>query len=253
MRKPLVILKKGVLVWAVAMLVIPFAGTRTFAQSSGSFAGDFVSVAIIQTITCAADDPALSCTQGGSAFLGATIKMPAAQSKALLIAGSLQTNLLTSTSATGGKGNQTSTAMGSIVVRPEVTGPKGQDVPVFPPQVTFEERTQQLTANLSGCITNPDPTTGLPVITCTTPETISLLLSTMSAHSFNFFAQNVGAGVYTVKLHIGATATANTTSLGFNSKVDVGVGVGSLGVELVQVQTPFNSLCFDLVNGTSCP
>ncbi len=252
MRKPLVILKRSVLISAVAMLVIPFAGARAFAQSSGSFAGDFVRMNIIKTITCAAGDTTISCTNGGSAFLGATIKMPAAQSKALLIAGSLQTNLSTSTSATGGKGTQTSTAMGSIVVRPEVTGPNGQSVPVFPPAVTFEERTQQLTANLSGCITNLDPT-GAIVITCTTPETISLLLSTMSAHSFNFFAQNVGAGVYTVKLHIGATATASTTSLGVNSTVDVGVGVGSLAVELVQVQTPFNSLCFDLVNGTSCP
>jgi len=246
-------MKKCVFVWAIAMLVTSLASARAFAQSSGSFAGDFVKMDIIPTITCAADDTDLTCTRGGAAFLGATIKMPAAKGKVLLIAGSLQTNLLTSTSATGGKNTQTSTATGSIVVRPTVTGPNGQDVPVFPPAVTFEERTQQLTANLSGCITNLDPATGLPMITCTTPETISLLLSTMSAHSINFLAQNVGSGIYTVKLNIGATATANSTSVGFNSKVNVGVGVGSLAVQLVQVQTPFNSLCFDLVNGTSCP
>jgi len=253
-------MKKWVLVWVVVMLATSFVGAPAFAQSSGSFAGDFVSgslnggVDIIRTITCAADDTNLSCSNGGSAFLGATIKMPSAKGKMLLIAGSLQTNLLTSTSATGGKtGTQTSSATGSIVVTPEVTGPNGQKVAVFPPVVTYEARTQTLKAVLSGCITNLDLTTGLPVVNCTTPETISLLLSTMSANSFSFLAQNVGSGVYTVKLKIGATATANSTSIGFNSAVDVGVSAGSLAVQLVQVQTPFNSLCFDLVNSTSCP
>jgi len=246
-------MKKGVLVWAVAMLVTSLASAQAFAQSSGSFAGDFVGVDIIKTITCAAGDLDLSCTKGGAAFLGATIKMPSAKSKVLLIAASLQTGLLTSTSVTGGTGRQTSTAMGSIVVTPTVTGPNGRPVRVFPPAVTFEERTQSLTANLSGCITNLDPATGLPVITCTDPETIGLLLSTMSAHSFSFLAENVGSGVYTVTLNIGATAVASSTSLGTNSTVGVGVGVGSLAVQLVQAQTPFNSLCFDLVNGTSCP
>src|SRR5438876_434819 len=59
-------------------------------------------------------------------------------------------------------------------------------------------------------------------------------------------------GTYTLKLHIAATATANTTSITAPAKVSVGVRVGSLGVQIVQVQTPFNSLCFDLVNNTSC-
>src|SRR5262249_22326388 len=163
------------------------------------------------------------------------------------IGGSLQTALFTATSATGGKGSQTASATGSIVVTPTVIGPGGVNVPVFPPSVIFNERTQTLTANLSGCIT-----TAGPIITCTTPETIELILSTTSANSFQFIAQNAGAGVYTVKLNIGATAQANTTSIGFNSQAKVGVGVGSLTAQLVQVQTPFNSLCFDFLHGASC-
>jgi len=74
----------------------------------------------------------------------------------------------------------------------------------------------------------------------------------MSAHSYNFLVENYGTGTYTLKLHIAATATANTTSITAPAKVSVGVRVGSLGVQIVQVQTPFNSLCFDLVNNTSC-
>src|SRR5947208_14890991 len=115
MRRPVGILKRVIVVWAVAMLVVAFAGARAFAQSSGSFAGDFVSAGIIPTRACAAGDTELSCTDGGAAFLGATIKMPGARGKVLLIAGSLQTNLLTSTSATAGKGSHTSSATGSIV------------------------------------------------------------------------------------------------------------------------------------------
>ncbi len=235
---------------AAVGLFVSLAASPAFAQSSGSFAGDFTSVNIIPTVVCQTTDTTLSCVKGGTAFLGATIKMPSASGKNLLIGGSLQTSLLTSTSATGGKGNQTSTATGSIVVTPTVTGPHGQAVPVFPPHVIFDEREQQLTANLSGCITNPGATG--PVITCTTPETIALVLSTTSAHSFNFIAQNQGAGVYTVTLNIGVTANATSTSAGFNSNAVVAVGVGSLTAQIVQVQTPFNSLCFDLVNGTSC-
>jgi hypothetical protein len=90
------------------------------------------------------------------------------------------------------------------------------------------------------------------VVTCTDPESIELLLSTTSAHSYQFIAPDLPQGVYRVKLHIGATADATTTSLGFNSKVNVGVGVGSLTAMIVHVQTPFNSLCFDLINGTDC-
>jgi len=227
---------------------------RAPAQSSGSFAGDFVGdgVNIISTITCSSG-AALSCVNGGSAFLGATIKMPGSRSKYLWISASLETALWTQTGVTGGTGKiQTSTATGSIVVTPEVRAPNGALMHVWPPSVTFDERTQQLAANLSGCLTNLDPTTGLPLVTCTDSESVNLLLSTMSAHSYNFLVENQGTGTYTVKLKIGATATANSTSIVAPATVKVGVRVGNLGISLVQVQTPFNSLCFDLVNGTSC-
>src|SRR5438093_1658476 len=169
------------LITAIAALCATVA-QRAPAQSSGSFAGDFVDVQIIKTITCSAGgiDP-LSCVNGGAAFLGATIKMPGSSSKYLLIGASLETSLLTGTGVTGGTGTkQSSTAFGSIVVTPQVLAPNGQEVPVWPHEVHFDERLQTLTANLSGCLTNFDPTTGLPVVTCTDSESVNLLLSTMS-------------------------------------------------------------------------
>ena len=129
-------MKRFALAAAIPVLV-SLAGSTAFAQSSGSFAGDFSSVSIIPTLTCAATDPALSCSQGGAAFLGATIKMP--NGKSLLIGGSLETSLLTSTSATGGRGNQSSSATGAIVVRPEVVGSDGRSYKVYPPSVTVQD------------------------------------------------------------------------------------------------------------------
>jgi hypothetical protein len=239
-------LRRLLLVPLLLLFALPLA-----AQSAGSFAGDFVGMQIIKTLACNAGDLELSCQRGGSAFLGAEIKVPGAKSKVILITGSLETAILTQTGITGGGGKQSGTATGSIVVRPEVTGPNGEHVRVWPPAATFNERTQTLTANLSGCITNPD-SLGIPVIDCSEAEMVDLLLSTMSAHSFTFLAENNGSGVYTVRFHIGATAVASSTSITARSSVGVGVGVGSLAVQLVQVQTPFSSLCFDLVNGSSC-
>jgi hypothetical protein len=228
---------------------------RAPAQSSGSFAGDFVGggVQVIPTITCATGAAGEPCVNNGTAFLGATIKLPGSRSKYLWISASLETALLTGTSVTGGTGKQSSTASGSIVVTPEVLAPNGRPVRVWPEYVTFDSRLQTLTANLSGCITNPDPLNpGGSIINCTTPEMIDLLLSTRSAHSYNFLVENWGTGTYTVKLHVAARAEASSSSIVASSRVAVGVRVGNLGISLVQVQTPFNSLCFDLVNGTSC-
>ena len=164
-------------------------------------------------------------------LLGATIKAPAAKSRVFLIGASLQTGILTGSQIAGGTGKQSSTATGSIVVTPEVTyGPHGKKVRVWPPAVTFDERSQTLTANLSGCLTNLDSTTGLPVVSCTEPETIGLILSTLSAHSFNFLAENVGSGVYTVKLNIGATATATSSSIAAKSQVGVANPFGTPSV-----------------------
>jgi len=226
---------------------------RAPAQSAGSFAGDFVGggVQVIPTITCSTGAAGEPCVNKGAAFLGATIKLPGSRSKYLWISASLETALLTGTSVTGGTGTkQSSTASGSIVVTPEVLAPSGLPVRVWPEYVTFDSRLQTLTANLSGCLTNS--VGGLPVVTCTDSESVSLLLSTMSAHSYNFLVENWGTGTYTVKLHVAARAEASSSSIVASSRVAVGVRVGNLGISLVQVQTPFNSLCFDLVNGTSC-
>src|SRR4029077_13544906 len=90
------------------------------------------------------------------------------------------------------------------------------------------------------------------VITCTSPQSIALLLSTTSAHSFNFLVHNLSSGVYQVQLEIGVQAIASTNSIAAGSNVSVGVGAGSLVNLIVQAQTPFDtiSLCKGTTNTT---
>src|SRR5206468_5763559 len=117
---------------------------------------------------------------------------------------------------------------------------------VTPSQVTFNQRTQTLSANLAGLNCTADLTTG--VITCTDPEVIGLLLSTMSANGFNFLVQTPGAGVYQVQLGIALEASAITNSpLPAGANATVAVAAGSLVEMIVQAQTPFDTI--KLCNG----
>ena len=110
---------------------------------------------------------------------------------------------------------------------------------VTPNQVTFNQRVQTLQASLQGLNCTLDST---GVLTCTDPETIGLLLSTMSANGFNFLVQTPGQGVYQVQLGVALEASATTNSLQAGAQATVGVGAGSLVEMLVQAQTPFDTI-----------
>ena len=168
----------------------------------------------------------------------------------------LESSILTNTLvASKNGGNSTSTASGSVIVTPKVywcpnndcSGGSGALVDitkiggtVTPNQVTFNQRTQTLSASLQGLNCTIDATTG--VLTCTDPETIGLLLSTMSANGFNFLVQTPGQGVYQVQLGIALEAAATTNALPAGAQATVGVGAGSLVEMIVQAQTPFDTI-----------
>jgi len=259
-------MKKLVFALAVAAL----APCMAFAQSAGSGGGAFSNAYLIPSVVCAAGslDPSntsavsTSCgpTNGGGAkILFADIKVPSANNKDVLLMASLETSILTNTQVSTNGGNKSSSsAEGSIVVTPHVfqcpsndcSGASGALVDcttntsttqcaTFPNQVTFNDRLQTLSATLgSACF--QDPLT--LVVTCSTPQSIALLLSTTSAHSFNFLVHNLSSGVYQIQLEIGVQATATTNSIAAGSNVSVGVGAGSLVNLLVQAQTPFDTI-----------
>ena len=255
-------MKVKILAAALAIAIASLISPMAFAQSSGSFAGDISNVSLITLPVCSSGTTQAgsgSClSQSGAAVLHSTIKMP--NGKGLLIGGSLESSILTDTLTSGNGKTNTASATGSVIVTPIVCGSNmslaqceaqiTSPVPVYPSQVTYNQREQTLTTTLSGCVTTS--VGGIPTTNCTTPESIDLLLSTMSANSFNFVAPSIGSDVYTVVLQIKVSGTNTAGSLTTGSSVQVGVGVGSLTAQIVQVQTPFNSLCFDLANGTTC-
>lgn len=247
---------KHLSIFAVTLLLV-CTGVG-YAQSGGSGGGSFANAYLIPTIVCSAGTFGTACTPGGGgpAILFGDIKVPSASNKNVLVMASLETSILTNTQVASSNGNKsTSTASGSVVVTPKVyqcpnndcTGASGALVDittlggsVTPSVVTFNQRQQTLSANLLGLGCTANLTTG--IVTCTSPETIDLILSTTSANAFNFLVQTPGQGVYQVQLGIGLSASATTDTIGAGSQATVGVGAGSLVEMIVQAQTPFDSI-----------
>lgn len=235
---------KHLFLLALAGAVLFWAAPGAFAQSAGNFAGDFNggSVNIIPLVTCSSQDVG-TCSNAKRGFLSANIKMPTG--KSLLIMGSLETALYTDTSTSSKNGNKsTSSADASIIVKPILTDQSGNIYTVYPERVTYNSRLQTLSATFNGTNCTVDTTTDSTdsPVTCSSPETVDLLLSTMSAHTFNFIAPNLPEGVYTLKFYIGAGTSGSTDSVGNSVLVKAGVRAGSLGLMTVQSQTPFSSL-----------
>jgi hypothetical protein len=250
------------LVFAVALI-----GAPAWAQSSGSFAGAFSNAYLIPTTVCQAGTTSLGSTGtitcsggvGPAPILAADLKLPNGNSgKAVLAMASLETAITTDTLVASKNGTKsTSGASGSIVVTPTLCTSDGSTcdlAPIYPSTVTFYSQTQTLSANLFGLGCTAD-TTG--AISCTSPETIELILSITGAHSFNFLVDNsaLGSGVYQLRLGVGVTTSANTDSLPAGATVDVAVASGSLGALVVQAQTPFNTIALcdptNTVSGTT--
>jgi hypothetical protein len=234
---------------AVAFVAAAIAGSSgASAQSAGSFSGAVSNVAIIPTIVCnagiTAPNNALNCDNTASQFLQLQIKVSNGNSS-LLVGGSLETSILTNTSTTGGGGKQQATATGSVVVTMLVDGqlaPVGctSACPIglaYPPMVTFDERMQSLTTNLGSICS-----TVAGIVTCTSPESIQLILSTTSAHSFNFIVPGLAGGTHTIQFKIAACTDATASSLLAGAQATVAVGVGSLTAQVVKTLTPFDSI-----------
>jgi len=244
-----------------ALAALHVSAGAAFAQSSGSGGGSFSNAYLIPTVVCSAgsfDPSRLTCDKagGGAKVLFGNIKTPSAANKNVLIMATLESSILTNTVVASKNGNSsTSSASGSVIVVPKVYYCPGNDCSgasgvlvdistmggsVTPSQVTFNQRTQTLTASLQGLNCTIDPTTG--VLTCADPETIGLLISTMSANGFNFLVQTPGQGVYQVQLAVALQSSASTNALPAGAQAMVGVGAGSLVEMVVQAQTPFDTI-----------
>src|SRR5215813_12098312 len=233
---------------AVFMIgILQLGAVHALAQSAGSGGGSFSKAFLIPTVVCSAgsfDPTTMTCDQqgGGAKVLFGNIKTPSAANKNVLVMATLESSILTNTIVASKNGEKSvASASGSVIVVPKVylcpsndcSGASGTLVDittiggsVTPDHVTFNQRTQTLSASLAGLNCTANTTTG--VITCTDPEVIGLLLSTMSANGFNFLVQTPGQGVYQVQLGVALEASATTNALPAGAQATVGVGAGSL-------------------------
>jgi hypothetical protein len=108
------------------------------------------------------------------------------------------------------------------------------------PGVTFDSRTQTLTATLGQAITSSCLLNG-SIATCDAQQ-IALILSTTSAHSFNFILPNVGVGTHTIDVI--AQVSPQTLNLmsasGGSSSSAACYGAGSVIVDAVRLGNGFS-------------
>jgi hypothetical protein len=147
-----------------------------------------------------------------------------ANKKDLLIGVSLQSSIYTDTTVKGKNGStEQAGATGAIEVMVEIDGHA-----VYPSQVIFAKRIQELNAVLGGvietcevnCVT--EIINDAPVTTCddivvatdcfVTEEEIGLALTTTSANHFNFVAPNIDSGEHLVEVTARAISSAEFTN-----------------------------------------
>lgn len=185
-----------------------------FAQSSGSFSAN---VATTQC-TMSQTNGGLSGGLGQKGLLTTTVQTPNSSQTALLIRPSLVTGLYTDTKLSG---TQTSaTSLANVTVYVTLDGSPVAPATTANPGVIFDSRLQQLNSNL---------TTAISMLSSGTISAyLELILSTLSAHSFDFVAPNVGGGAHTISVAWTVTGTAtNGTWAGC-------VGPGVLTVQQVK-------------------
>jgi hypothetical protein len=233
-------MKKICGILALSMLVATVASAQTSTSPQGGAAiynhaavctsATFPNTFVSPTGTLA--PPCVNTNGNGQWFTVMTASLKASQTTSFFISPSLVTGLYTNTQVKGSTTTATSqTASASGVVSVRVLLDCSNCVAAGQPQVTaavypaagqpdpdgngvvFDARIQQLTATLGQAITSSCLNLTLLTNTCTA-EQIDLILSTASAHTFNFILLNVGA--------TGTASQGNGHAVTVQAKLDVG-------------------------------
>ncbi|MDQ5846363.1 MAG: hypothetical protein M3539_13815 [Acidobacteriota bacterium] len=185
--------------FAVFASVGLFAAETAYAQSSGNFTASIqTSQCTINTMPSPLSPTPGSLSGGGGTLLETYIKTPNSKFTTLLITPSLVTGLFTNTTVTTSMPSQANSA--AVVVSVTLDGKPVLPATAATPGVIYDQRFQQLSTNvferISGCENDPE---------CN----IELILSTLSAHSFNFIAPDVGGGVHPLRVEWEFVCTDN--------------------------------------------
>ncbi len=220
---------KKVIVLSIAAFCI--MATAVFAQPSSKAGVAVTSLTLIN---------ATDQTHSFDPVLSSVIKTP--NQKDLLIGVSLETALYTLTQVKSKLGTlDSSNATAGIKIKVVIDEGTPYEQTAKPGVVTFDERSQTLSAELGGviesCTVSVDPATGTGTIVIgedcvVTDEMIELILKTMSAHHFNFIVANLAPGDHTVAVK--AEISSSTTSANGTANAWASIGQGSLTIEEIR-------------------
>jgi hypothetical protein len=182
------IIKRAAIGGVAVVGLAAFSVTVARAQSSGNFAAQInESQCVINTTGGQENSGALS--GGNGTLLETFIKTPNSQYTTLLITPSLVTGLFTNTAVT--QEMQSSAVSAAVVVKVTLDGNPVAPASAMQPNVIYDQRFQQLAVKNWQAFQS-----------CSLANncSIDLINSTLSAHSFNFVAPNVGGGTHNLKV-----------------------------------------------------
>ncbi len=216
--------------FALALVVgVALTAAPVYAQSSGNFS------ARVATPACEVNNltGALSGGLTGT-LLSTTIKTPNSGSTALLIRPSLVTGLFTRTRVDDTV--STATAVAGVRVRVLLDGnPVAPGTVAGGGWVAFDKRFQQLSTNIFNILDDDCD----PVAEGVQPCNIELVLSTLSAHSFDFVAGDVGGGLHSLQVEWQLQPTTG------NANEAACVGPGVLTVQQVKTFSTGGGIVID--------
>jgi hypothetical protein len=227
---------------AAALLVTgaAFSSLRFGVQAEG-LPSSKAAVAIDELVnmsSAAATDPAAPGDTGWVNIL--STQMKTSSQKDLTFDVALQCGIVTDTTVKSSGGNtSSSTARANIAVRVLVDGVAAQPDNSIDANganangVVYCDRIQTLNAKFAGLNCTADAITG--AVTCTDPETLQLILRTLSANAFNFAKSDVGVGVHTIQVQARAQANVTFDNSGALAGAEAFAGAGSLLVEEVRL------------------
>ncbi len=220
--------------------------------------GKMISLSGVETLDLDCHDTFTGATIAGDPSTGFVPVMQAtakvSNSQSLFVSPSLVTGLYTRTRTSTKTGSEsTAVAQGGVFLRAVLRDPASGDVVAVAEPVRrctdtmfscggvggdlgviLDSRVQSLTQQLSTCVVSTGGT-------CDFTLTTDLILSTTSAHTFNFIFPNVGVGVYNVSIE--AAVNADATVSGGSGTIAIGgaaFGLGSLTVESVRLVHDFS-------------
>ena len=223
--------------------------------TAGQAIADTKATVQMETVVCQ-QNPAAAPQSNGPLSIMST-SMANSQSSSYLVNTSLVTGLLTNTTVTSNGGNKSSaSASGSVEVGVVLDGNfdsngryLGGGTYAYPGLLSFDTRTQTLTATLGQALTGCSIVSGIVTCTGLTDQQIQLVLDTSAAHSFQFILPNVGVAPSSAphRVDIVAQVSSSTVSSGLGSALaSACYGAGTVTIDAVRLGHGFNC------SSTSC-